>query len=217
MALNANKAAGSARPRAAALEPGNYPARLVQVLDLGIQAQRPYKGEEKDPIQEIMLTYELTEEFLLNDEGEPDETKPRWLSERVPLYNLKADKAKSTKRYLALDPKQDHGGDWTELLGAACLVNIVNNERNGTTYNNVGAISAPIKGMAVREPVNEPRFFDMDDPDMETFENLPDWVQGVIKESLSFPGSRLDGLLNGEQTEQPEAGQAADVDDDLPV
>ena len=185
--LNAKKAKGSQGPRAEALEPGNYPARLVQVLDLGVQKQRPYKGEEKPDIQELMLTYELVSEFLLDDEGNEDETKPRWVSERVPLYNLNADKAKSTKRYYAFDPKEEAEGDWTQLLGKPCLVAIVNNERHGIVYNNVGAVSPPMKGMQTPELVNEPRIFDTSDPDPEVFESLPGWVQEIIKGAVTPP------------------------------
>ena len=65
---------------------GTYPARLVQMIDLGVQTRRPYKGEAKDPIQMIRTTYELTTEFMKNEDGTDDTTKPRWISEDFPLY-----------------------------------------------------------------------------------------------------------------------------------
>lgn len=218
MALNANKA-GNNLPRAEALEPENYMARLVQVIDLGVQAQRPFQGKEKPPAQEIMLTYELATEFMKDDEGEDDETRPRWLSERIPLFNLKSERAKSTKRYLALDPKQAHKGDFSKLVGLPCLVAVVNNERDGRVYNNVGGITQPLKGIPVPELKNEPVVFDLDDPDLDTFLSFPEWVQGVIKDGLNFRGSKLDKLLGGE--DEPEVvdvnDDVDDVDEDFPV
>jgi hypothetical protein len=188
-------------------------ARVVQVIDLGVQAQRPYKGTEKPPIQEIMVTYELGTEFLLDEDGNEDTSKPRWVSERLPLYNLAADKAKSTKRYMALDPAKKYGGDWTQLLGAGCLVAIVNNEKDGRTYNNVGGISPALKGVPIPELVNEPKFFDQDNPDLEVFSSLPDWIQGIIRDGLGFPGSKLDGMLAGE----PDTPKEEAEPDDFPV
>src|SRR3546814_6949836 len=55
LGLNAKNAAGAAR-NYEPLPAGTYPARLVQVVDLGLQPQRPYQGQEKSPAQEIMQT-----------------------------------------------------------------------------------------------------------------------------------------------------------------
>lgn len=214
MALNAKKVQGNAGPRAPALEPENYMARLVQVIDLGVQNQRPYQGQEKPPAQEIMLTYELGGEFMPDDDGNPDETRPRWLSERMPMHNLKADKAKSTKRYMALDPKMAHGGDFSQLLGKACLVAVVNNEKDGRVYNNIGGVTQPLKGVPVPELVNTPVAFDFDDPDLDVFLSMPDWIQGIIKDALNYNGSKLQALVDGESTPEPETEE---TDDDFPV
>ena len=54
MALNIKKTGnkGSAdRIPQANIEPGVYPARLVQLFDLGLQPQRPFQGKDKPPAQ----------------------------------------------------------------------------------------------------------------------------------------------------------------------
>lgn len=215
MALNANKAGNNAGPKAPALDPDNYMARVVQVIDLGVQNQRPFQGKEKPPAHEIMLTYELVTEFMPGEDDEPDEDKPRWVSERFPLHNMKADRAKSTKRYLAIDPKQKFKGDFAALVGQPCLVTIVNNERDGRVYNNVGGISQPLKGIPVPELKNEPVVFDRDDPDLDVFLALPEWIQKIIKEGLDYPRSKLAYMLEGDDVPQKE--EQGDVDDDFPV
>jgi hypothetical protein len=101
------KGGGSNLPKQDPVAAGTYPGRLVQLIDLGVQKQPDYKGEPKDPIQMIHTTYELSDEFCKNEEGEDETDKPRWFSESFPFYNLDADRAKSTKRYLALDPDQN--------------------------------------------------------------------------------------------------------------
>lgn len=203
MALNANKvefAGGGVRIVQANLEPGNYPARLVQVLDLGLQPQRAFKGDPKPPMQEIGLTYELVDTFMKDENGDDIEDKPRWVSEQIPLHNLKADLAKSTKRYNALDPSGEADGDFTRLLGTPCLVTIVNNPgKDGKIYDNIGAIGPMRKKDADKCPelVNPAVFFDLDAPDMEVFRKLPKWLQEKIQGNLNFNGSALQKALEG--------------------
>ena len=216
MTLKANKAASGGVERAV-LEAGNYPARIAQVIDLGLQTQRPYEGKAKAPANEIMVTYELVTEFLEDEDGNPDESKPRWVSERFPLFSLGSDRAKSTIRYNAIDPGRDCDGDWSLLVGKPCLVAIVNNvsKSNGKTYNNVGGVSLPIKGMVVPENINPTKFFTLEDPDMEVFESLPDWIQGIIQENLEFNGSVLQQRITGEpeKTKPLKANPKVDPED----
>jgi len=64
--------------------------------------------------------------------------------------------------------------------------------------------------------VNPPKTFDTDEPDLDTFESLPDWIQGLIKDNLEYPGSALEAALEGD-TEAPTATEDNDQDEDLPV
>ena len=128
MALNVSKlpSTGGNFKRQAALEAGAYPARLVQLIDLGLQSQRPYKGEDKPPKPEVHFTYEFLDEFVVDEDGNEMEDKPRWLSEDIPMNPLDSDLAKSTKRYIAFDPELEHGGDWAKIIAMPCVVTITN-------------------------------------------------------------------------------------------
>lgn len=215
MALNAAKVVGKGGAKQETLDPGVYPARLVQIIDLGLQAQRPYQGQEKPPAQEIMLTYELSDEFMKDEDGEDIEDKPRWVSETIPLNNLKADKAKSTLRYKALDPDMNYGGDFSQCLGIPVNVTLVNNESKGVTYTNVAGIAAMRPKDAARMPelVNDSKFFDLDDPDMEVFTALPEWIREKIKSNLNFQGSVLQQKLgNAPAADKPAKEKQAKKD-----
>lgn len=180
------------------LESGTYPARLVQVILLGTQAQRPYKGQDKPPALELYLTYEFLDEFMKDEEGNDIEDKPRWLSERVPFYNLEIERAKSTKRYYALDPTGKYDGDWSKLLGAPVMVTVITAEgkgkNTGKVFNNIASTSAMREREAAKAPdlINPPKVFDFYEPDMEVFNSLPDWLKEVIKEAVDFGGSALE-------------------------
>ena len=199
MALNAKNAGNGGGDRVAQpnLEPGNYPARIVQIIDYGLQPQRPYQGKDKPPAQEIGITYELTDAFMVDEDGNDIEDKPRWISETFPLHNLKAENAKSTKRYNAIDPKGDADGDFSKLIGSAVMVTIINNPgKDNKVYDNVGGLSPmrPRDAANTPELVNEPLVFDLDAPDAEAFAKMPKWIQDKLKGNLNYKGSALEKI-----------------------
>lgn len=225
MALNANASKNTGSGGSVSLvDPGTYPARLVAVVDLGKQAQPPYQGQEKPPVYKILVTYEFLDEFMKDEDGNDIPDKPRWMSETFPLYSLDSEKAKSTKRYNAVDPNHVHNGDWVALLGSACLITVVHNPgtgaNTGKVFANIGNVSPMREKDAAKAPalVGEPLAFDLDNPDMEVFEQLPNWTQDKIKSNLEFPGSKLEKLLSNAPAKKPaneKAGREEDpVDQD---
>lgn len=200
MALNARKVKSVAKgPKQEPMEEGTYPARVVQVIDFGIQEQRAFKGVAKPPAQTIYMTYEFLDEFCKDENGDDDEEKPRWLSEQFPLFSLEADLAKSTKRYKAIDPDENFEGDFTLLAGSTCMVTVHQYESKGEIKNGISSVAAmrPKEAAKAPELVNPAKVFVIDQPDMEIFKSLPDWMQDKIKEGLEFNGSALDEALNG--------------------
>lgn len=217
MALNAKKVPKSGGKQGPAQEPidaGTYPARVVQVLDLGIQPQRAFKGEPKPPAHEIMITYELLDEFCLDEEGNELEDKPRWLSETFPLRNLEADLATSTKRYRALDPDEKFDGDFTLLVDMPCMVTIVQNrgkgDNAGKIYNNIQAVATmrAKEARAAAPLVNEPKVFVLDEPDLTIFKSLPQWLQDKIQGNLEYEGSALQEALEDASDDEEEKPKA---------
>lgn len=215
MALNAKKIqapASADRVEQDNLEPGVYKARIVQIIDYGIQPQRAYAGKDKAPAQEIGVTYELLDEFMKDEDGNEIEDKPRWISENFPLHSLQADMAKSTKRYKALDPEEVHEGNWPDLLEMPCMVTVVNNpSKDGSKiFDNVGNVSAmrPKDAANAPELVNDSKVFDLDNPDMEVFAKLPKWIQEKIASNLGFKGSALEKALGGAVKEDKPAKAA---------
>lgn len=209
MALNTKKIphqGGGDRVEQPELEAGVYPARVVQIIDFGLQPQRAYQGKEKPPAYEIQVTYELVDVFMVDEEGNELEDKPRWISETFPIYSLEADMAKSTKRYNALDPDCVHDGDFSLLLDTPCNVTLVINKKGDKVYTNVASVGAMRPRDAAKCPdlVNEAKFFDLDSPDLEVFNKLPKWIQEKITSNLEYKGSKLDVLL-GEKPDQGEA------------
>jgi len=206
MTLDANKLPQDFK-KAPLLDHGTYPARLVGVLDLGLQPQS-YKGQEKAPVNNIMLTYELSTEFLKDENDEDITDKPRHISETIAFYPLSVEKATSTKRYLALDPEKKYGGDWSKVVGAPCSVTIIHNKSrlSDKIYANVSYVSGPMKGFPYPELKNDPKILDRDDPDMEVWNNLPEWIQKKIMDGLDFSSTKLGEMVHGKSYEEEAEG-----------
>ena len=204
MTLKTSKLEGSGKnENAPTLEPGSYPARLVQVIDLGVHPQPDFQGDAKPPKPMIMLTYELVDQFMQDEEGNDIKDRPRWISEQLPLFPLYSERAKYTKRYAVMDVNGTHSGDFAALLNSPVLVNIVNNpnKKDPTkVWENVGNVTLMRASEVKKLPplVNEPKAFDMDEPDLEVFNSLPDWIKDKITNSLEFGSSELNEALGGE-------------------
>lgn len=222
MTLKSSNAPSNSKPQEP-IDPGSYPGRLVQVIDLGLQPQK-FENEEKPPKNEIMTTYELSDEFMKDEEGNDIEDKPRWVSETFTLNSLNSDRAKSTARYYALDPEAKYEGDWSQLLETPASITIINKagsgKNKGKVYNNIATVSAMRPKDASRMPAlkNEAKFFDMDNPDVELFLSLPDFIQKKIREGLEFEGSKLDKLLDTHKGKPADkkAKKEEVVEDDIP-
>ncbi|MGL4584064.1 MAG: phage replication initiation protein, NGO0469 family [Flavobacterium sp.] len=205
MALNSNalpKAGAAAKTKYEELDIGNYACRVAQVLDMGVhpvevwdEGTRKYiKDDTKAPQNFIRVTYEFLTEFLKDKDGVEDETKPRWYSEEIKLLPLNSDLATSTKRYKAIDTKNEFGGDWAQLVTMPCTVTI-GHKANGKAK--IGNVAPTMKGMVYAELKNPPKVFNLDNPDIEIFKSQPEWIQKRITDNLNFEGSQLQKLLAG--------------------
>lgn len=183
------------------LEPGAYGARVVNMVLMGMQKERPYKGEVKPPRLRIRITYELLDEFLKDEDGKDMLDKPRWLTQEIPFLSLKQDRATSTKVYYALDPEETHKGDFSKLVGAPAIitVGVEKDKRPGIdrVYEKILAVSSMRAKEAAKAPelVNEPYLFDFYDPDLTIWDKLPEWLQNKLKEAVDFEGGALQKAL----------------------
>lgn len=202
MSLNSNKLPVSGGGNIDPMEPGTYPARTVGIVDLGKQAQHPFQGKDKPPVNMIAVIYEFVDEFLKDEDGEDIIDSPRHLTEMMPWYNLSSEKAKSTARYRALDPNNVHKGDFSKIVDTPCMVTVVHNPNKitGGVYENIGGITPMREKDADKcvPLVKELKVFDLDEPTLEGFESLPAFIQKKIRDGLEYEGSKLWGMLDNE-------------------
>lgn len=233
MALNItkNKTKGSGK-KAELVAPKGYPARVVGIVDLGLHTKIDYKTQKVVGQQYmIRVTYELVNEFMKDDDGNDIKDKPRWMSENLPIATaLGYDDAASqpwygncaiVKRVRAItgNLKEELGDIGEQILGEACNVLVVHEEKKGKTYANIGDVQQDPFAMLGQEApalVNEAFSLDLSEPDLELFEKQPAFIKDKIFANLEFEGSPLAKMLDAddEEEEEDEAVETDEVEED---
>lgn len=204
MALNANKIKAPQGNKQGLVPQGMHRARVVQVIDLGVQHRKPFKGKAKSDVNQLWVTYELTDLFMKDGDGNDEKDQPRWISERMNLFSLDQDNATSTKRINGIDPEGVLNGDWAQVVDLPCLVQVVHSKDK--KYANIGSVNPPMVG-GETPPLAHPekgKVFDLGEPDMEVYNALPNFLQEIIQENVDFEGSALQKAIEGAAPEGEE-------------
>jgi len=163
------------------VEEGTYPARIVQLIMLGSQLQTDWQtGEAKEDKEgnviykpEVWITYEFPTERIRyeNDEGETVD-RPRWQSK---TYTLSMHEKAGFRKLM--DAACPDGESLDDLIGQPCIVTV------GSTSGGkakITGVSSPMKGMEVGMLENVPVIYDLDEPEQEIFDTLPNFLQEKI-------------------------------------
>ena len=175
---------------------GAHISRLIGVVDLGVQERQPYKGKPKSPCGQILLTYELTDDFV---EIEGQGSRPRWISKKENAFS--SQNSNLTAVVTALDPGNVYGGDLAALARhqTPCMVTISPKTDPNTGQPIDGVRITGVSGLPGNFPVNTaanpPLVFDWDAPDMAAFDRLPEWVKEQIKKAHNFKGHPIEALI----------------------
>jgi hypothetical protein len=212
---------------------GSYPARVAQIIDIGRQQETAWVGGKAVPqyyivgddgkavkndegyakksgkessmpcIQpKVFVTFELPTETI-EIEGED---RPRWQSKEYNITNSGA----LIKMVKALNPEASKISD---IAGSPCMISIGSTESGNAK---IASVSPMMKGLEVAELANDPVVFDMDNPDLEVFNKLPEFLRNKIKAAKNFEGSAIEKLLENSTaaTPEPAGDKAEDFDSD---
>ena len=163
------------------VSPGMHAARCYAVIDLGNQYSEMWKKEQ----HRILIIWE-TDEMMITAEGEE---KPKAISKEFVLsLHEKADLYKTliSWRGKQFSPEELQGFDMRNILGAPCLLNIVENKKDDRVYSNIGGITPMMKGQTPPPPVNEKVFFELSAETLGEIDNLPKWISDKIKNSITY-------------------------------
>lgn len=164
---------------------GNHMAVCNMVVDLGKQRTVSQMYGEKIKHQ-VYIRWEMPQERLTWTDREGNEREgPRVIGKTYTLSlhenaQLRADL--ESWRAKAFTEEEKKGFDVSKLLGVACMVNVIHQDKNGKTYANVSSIGAFPKGMDKPKPENPPILFDNDNT--YSWNDLPEWIQKKIDEQV---------------------------------
>ncbi len=161
---------------------GTHIGRLVGITDLDHQPGFMWQGEQIESMYKVTFTYELPNS--LTKDG-----KPHWVSEDFKVSDH--ERSKMFARVKAMDPNgtiSDNGDNLFALIGTPCMVEVSHNDKG---YAKVGTVSGAPAGFPIPELANEPLIFSFEEPDVEVFKRLPEFVQKKLKSGINYEGSAL--------------------------
>lgn len=185
MALNFTKQEGG--KKYAPMDTGTFAARIVQIIDFGIQ-EVEWQGEIKNSPR-VYITFEFPTETI-NVNGEE---KPRWLSKEY-LVSM-AEKSALLKLVNSVDPEgkiTKNGTNVKALLGQPLSIIVGRTSSGNAKVTDVGPL---MKGMQVKELQNPSVFFDLESEDVATFNNLPHWIKEKITSGPEFNKTKFSKAL----------------------
>lgn len=163
---------------------GAHPAICYRFIDLGTQSSN-FNGETKHQ-HKVMLSWEITDPDLRMDDG-----RPFTISSRYTWSMHEKSTLRKTLESWRGKPFEDSdfgegGFDVRKLLGAPCLLSIIQQDKDGKTYANISAIMKLPKGVDAGELVNDPVYFSIEDFNQHTFAGLSEGLQNIIKASPEY-------------------------------
>lgn len=145
---------------------GQYVARCFKIIDMGTQTTTGMYGVKDQ--HKVMITWELLDDNVKMEDGKPFAVSQFYTVSLHEKAKLRADlEAWRGKKFT---PEELEGFDISSVIGAYCMLQVVHSEDG--KYANVQTIMA-YKGPKPK-PVNPNVVFDIDNPDMEVFNNFSD-------------------------------------------
>jgi hypothetical protein len=181
-----------------------YTARCFKVIDLGTQTVE-WQGDTKMQ-PKVMITWEILDDNTKMKDGRPfaiSKTYTASLNEKSSLYQdlVKWRGQQFTQEELL-------GFDISKLLGAYCTLQIIHNVNGEKTYANIASI---MKTKERPQGVNTEVMFDINNPDMDVFNDQPDWIKDKIRASQEW--QERENTANGEDVSanNDDAAEAKDI------
>jgi hypothetical protein len=161
---------------------GVHPAICYMVVDIGTH----YNPTFDKSARKIVVGWEFPEIRIKMDDG-ADKPKVNSMTLTLSLHE-KATLRRLTEGWRGRRFTQEElkGFDVSNLLGVNCQIQIIHEEKNGKTYDNITNILPPSTGkIKVVETENEHLYFSFDD-NMDIPENAYEWLVKRIKESEEY-------------------------------
>lgn len=207
MSMIASDNGGSSIPK---LEGGVYTAISSTIVDLGLQ-----KNEKFDKTQRkfVMIWTILNETIEVNGEQLPRQLSKEYSFSLHEKSTLRKDL--QAWRGKAFTEEELRGFNILNVLNVPCQLQVLLEEKNGKSYNNIASIMALPKGTEV-DRLDNTYYFDIETTDSwKNWTKIPQWIQDRIKKAINYKNSGLEEYVAGikEDNEETETEMFAPIDD----
>ena len=199
------------------IDSGTYHAVCYLVVDLGTQ----YNAIFDHKAHKVVIGWEIPELRIQWEKDNVPRDMPRAISK---IYTLSLhEKSNLTKdlicwRGRAFTEEEEQGFDILSIIGANCILQVIQTKKGDKTYANVVGVSKMMKNMQKVKPENATVTYSMETNGLVIPETLPDWMRDIIRKSEEYRGDRND-TSNPDLEETGQASSAAmsqDEEDDIP-
>ena len=164
---------------------GTFMARVIRIIYIGT-IKESYMGEEKE-MPKLMLTWELpTETHVFKEENG---AQPFTISkEYTHSMGKKSNLRPVTEAIIgtALTDEEAYGFDHDELLGLACQITIIHEDKQSGTWEKVTTVSPLLKGVVCPEQFNQSKVLSFEKWNEEMFTALPKFIKDKIVSSKEY-------------------------------
>jgi len=196
---------------------GVFLARCYKMVDVGTQTETGQFGTKEN--RKVYLYWELLEtadgEKVRMEDGEtPFSIFNSYKLSMHPKANLR--KHLDSWRGKKFTDEEAADFDITKLLDKYCLLQITHSSsKDGQkTYANVDGIMTTKKKV---DGINEICSFSIEDPDMDVFNDLPDWLQNKIEEAPEWSETTAEEEPAAPAAAEPKAKATDEIDiEDVP-
>lgn len=182
---------------------GTHLAVCCMLVDLGDQINKTYNKLQR----KVLIGWEIPDETY-DDKGTQ---KPKMVFNR---YTASLNDGSALRRDLAawrgrdFTPEELANFDLHNIVGRSCYVNIIHNDYNGRLYANISSIMALPKGTKGQQLAEPALVFDLDTASEDDIENLPEWIQKIVRGSVTYKNRK------GEENQTIYSTQFQEVEDD---
>lgn len=214
MAMIARDNAGASIEK---LENGVYTAISSMMIDLGKQTSEKFGKTQR---KFMMIWTILGEEIEINGQKLPRTISKEYGYSLGEKSNLRKDL--QAWRGIPFTSEELQGFNLLNILNKPCQLQIIKEEKNGSTYNNISSIMSLPKGATV-ELLKDTCHFDLENAETwKNYDKVPSWIQEKIKKADNFTESGFDKFvaeyeeLKKEQEGKQQDSDDLDTKDDLP-
>ena len=188
---------------------GNHIGICYMVCDLGEQ-EVDWQGAKK-VMRKVRFSWELPNELM--KDGRPFSASKKYTLSLGDKANLRKDL--ESWRGRAFSDQELEGFELFNVVGKACMINVIHETANGKTYANVASVAALPKGMPAPVMVNKKVMFSLnDDNAVDVFNGLPEWLQKMINSRGLF-GGKYQAAHEMQMPDDP-LGSYDEFDDQIP-